>query len=277
MTSQPISTIYWGLVMMFNYKVFTMKKNNMNFVLASTLFVMCFALVGCSSSSPSSDYDETQTPGLSDPLENMNRKVFEFNQAVDDNIIYPVIDGYRYVVPSPARTGIHNVLSNLQSPVDLANQVLQGDVPGAARVGFRAIVNTFVGFGGAIDVAAIEGYEGESEDFGQTLAVWGVKHGPYMVVPLLGPSSVRDYSGYFVDSFMNPIRFYLFNIDEEHIYYSLLGARYADVRNELKDILEELESGSIDYYASVRSTYYQARESAVNDGGAVAFPDYDEE
>ena len=115
----------------------------------------------------------------------------------------------------------------------------------------------------------------EQEDFGQTLAVWGVGHGPYLVVPFLGPSSLRDYAGYAVDTFADPLRWYLHNIDEEGWYYAKLGADYIDLRESLIDVLKDLEASSIDYYAAVRSTYVQRREALVNDQapGAVSAED----
>lgn len=216
---------------------------------------------------------------IDDPLEENNRRIFAFNAAVDDAVIHPVVEGYRAVVPSPARTGLRNFLRNIKSPVTLANQILQGDLPGSRDVVLRAVINSLVGVGGLFDVAGSEGIEYESEDFGQTLAVWGVGHGPYLVVPFLGPSSVRDYSGYAVDSFADPLRWYLHNIDEEGIYYAKVGLDYLDLRESLIDVLQDLESSSIDYYAAVRATYYQRRDALVKDentDGAPAIPNYDD-
>jgi len=217
---------------------------------------------------------------ISDPFEDTNRAVFAFNNVVDDTVIHPVLRGYRTVLPSEAREGVHNFLINIGSPVNFINQLLQGDVDGAGDTFVRTAVNTLIGLGGLIDVAGHEGIEHDPEDFGQTLGTWGVGHGPYLVVPLLGPSSLRDYSGYFVDSMMDPIRIYYDNIDEMHIYYTKTGVRYMDMRNELMDLLIDLEASSIDYYASVRSTYYQNRAAMVKDQKTgdldnVQIPDYD--
>ena len=139
-----------------------------------------------------------------------------------------------------------------------------------------------MGFGGLIDVAAYEGIPYEFEDFGQTLAVWGVDHGPYLVVPVIGASSARDYAGFIVDAFFDPLRFYLFNIDEEHIFYTRLGIQYLDTRAALVDALEDLEKSSIDYYAATRSAYYQQRAALVRDSDPESLsipdiPDYDDE
>lgn len=262
-------------------KVLVVGINMRHIFLTACLAMMSLAVVGCSTS-----YDEAATPGMSDPFEGTNRAIFEFNEVVNDAVLHPAIDGYRYVVPAPARTGVSNVVEHLKSPAHFTNQLLQGDVDGAGRVVFRTVVNTFVGFGGLFDFAAAEGYEGEGEDFGQTLAVWGVDHGPYIVVPLLGPSSVRDYAGYFVDAYADPLRFYADNVGEEHLYYTKVGVQYFELRNSVKDVLEELQASSIDYYASVRSSYYQARQAAISDRAeatkafedtqVIEFPEYED-
>ncbi len=238
----------------------TMTKNN----LAKFLLISATSMVlgACSTTS-----DEG---AISDPFEGANRGVFAFNKAVDDVVIHPVVKGYRFVVPEPGRQGVRNVLRNLKSPVLLANEVLQGDIDGASNVAFRAVVNTLVGAAGLFDVAGYEGYEYEQEDFGQTLGVWGVGHGPYLVLPLLGPSSTRDYAGYLVDSFADPLRWYLFNTNNESWYYAKVGVEYLDLRESLMDVLNELERSSIDYYAAVRSTYYQRRDALVRDQVATA-------
>lgn len=202
---------------------------------------------------------------MSDPFEGGNRTIFAFNKAVDKAVIHPVVKGYRFIVPEPGRKSLRNFLRNLKSPVTFANEVLQGDIDGAGKVVLRATVNSLLGVGGLFDLAGYEGYEYEQEDFGQTLGAWGVGHGPYLVLPILGPSSARDYAGYIVDSFADPLRWYLFNTHEEGWYYAKVGVEYLDLRESLVDVLEELEESSIDYYAAVRSTYYQRREALVND------------
>lgn len=219
-----------------------------------------------------------------DPYEGFNRVVFSFNEKVDDNVLHPFLRGYRAVVPSPVRKGLKNFLYNLKAPVRFANQLLQGDLEGAGDEFVRTSVNTFVGVGGLIDVAGMEGYETEYEDFGQTLGVWGVDHGPYMVVPLIGPSSMRDYAGYFVDGYFDPVRLYLHNIDKDDVSYTLAGLGYMNLRDDLMDVLVELEKSSIDYYAAVRSSYFQKRDALTEDrteeemsDAAPEIPDYGDE
>ncbi|MCD8566784.1 MAG: VacJ family lipoprotein [Alphaproteobacteria bacterium] len=214
---------------------------------------------------------------ISDPFESFNRGVFAFNQGFDHMILNPAIEGYRAVVPKPARTGVSNFLSNLKSPIHFANQLLQGDVGGAGTVLERTFINTLLGLG-FFDVAGAEGIEQESEDFGQTLAVWGVGHGPYLVIPFLGPSSLRDYVGYAVDAYADPLRIYLFNIDEEGWAWARTGADYFVLRESLMDTLKDLERSSVDYYAATRSIYVQRRAAMVADSTAsqADIPDFDE-
>lgn len=230
-----------------------------------TALVIGASLMIAACANTNNEYTQSGETQISDPLEEANRAIFAFNDVVNDAVIHPIVDGYRYVVPKPARSGVRNFLRNLKSPVNFANQLLQGDVDGAGNVFVRTAVNTLVGIGGVFDVAGYEGLKYEQEDFGQTLAVWGVDHGPYLVVPFLGPSSLRDYAGYMVDSVADPLRWYLFNIDEEGWYYAKLGVDYLDLRESLVDVLRDLEASSIDYYAAVRSTYYQRRDALVKD------------
>ncbi len=255
-----------------------MIKNNSRFNILIGCALLALMVSGCAT-----DENHTYMAGdieIEDPMENTNRKVFAFNNVVDDNIIHPVVKGYNRAVPAPARTGVSNVFKNLRTPVNLGNELLQGDFQGAGNVAVRGVVNTLLGIGGIYDLAGHEGLEYEHEDFGQTLATWGIGHGPYLVVPVLGPSSTRDYLGYAVDSFADPLRWYLFNIDKEGIYYGKAGAEYMNIRASLVDVLEDLEKSSIDYYAATRSAYYQRRDAMVKDQNSDNYtsadiPDYD--
>ena len=219
-----------------------------------------------------------------DPYEGYNRNVFAFNQTVDKIVINPVIKGYRFIAPNPVRKGVRSFLRNLKSPIILINDVLQGDLEGAKNTVVRTAINSTVGLGGIIDLAGYNGIEYEGEDFGQTLAVWGVDHGPYMMVPFLGPSSLRDYSGYFADGLADPLRWYLFNIDREPLYYSKVVADYFDLRESLYNTLKDINETSFDSYAATRSIYYQNRAAMVKDldpsamsSLAPSIPDYDDD
>jgi len=243
-------------------------------VLAAAVVVL---LSGCSTTGQSGE-----DGGIADPLEGVNRAIFSFNKGADETVIYPVLEGYRSVVPQPMRNGLKNFLRNLKSPVIFANQLLQGDLDGAGTVVVRASVNTFVGAAGLVDVAGREGIEFEAEDFGQTLAVWGVGHGSYMVVPLFGPSSTRDTGGFIVDLLADPLRLYWRDNGDHHYNYQRAGATYLTLKDNLMDVMQQLEYGAIDYYATVRSSYAQHRAAQVRDQSAdmAAFaeiPDYDED
>ncbi|MEM6780740.1 MAG: VacJ family lipoprotein [Pseudomonadota bacterium] len=249
------------------------EKKSIQIVLVATMAIM---LSACSTTA-----DQSGDYAAMDPLEDINRATLAFNEGVDKAVMEPVTEGYRAVTPKGIRLGLRNFLRNLRSPVDLGNQVLQGDVEGATNQTARTFINTLAGFGGIVDVAEMGGIPYEPEDFGQTLATWGVGHGAYIVMPLLGPSSIRDGAGMMVDSYLDPLRLYAFNIDEEHWHYTRTAAGVIDKREELLDVIDDLRKNSFDYYAALRSAYFQNRENLVNDGDASfssgpAIPDYDE-
>jgi phospholipid-binding lipoprotein MlaA len=217
-----------------------------------------------------------------DPLESLNRGTFAINDIMDRIVMRPIAKGYRAVVPKPVRTGVRNFLRNLKSPVNAANQLLQGDVHGFATDVSRAAINTTIGIGGLIDVAKDTGLPYEQEDFGQTLAVWGVDSGPYLVLPILGPSNFRDTVGFAVDVYADPLRIYLDNTDQEAWNWVRAGATAVDRREELLDTLDDLRKNSLDYYAALRSAYVQRRNALIHDedpdkSQSVAIPDYDDD
>jgi phospholipid-binding lipoprotein MlaA len=217
--------------------------------------------------------------GISDPYENVNRTTLDINEAVDKAVLEPIAKGYRRATPKAVRTVTSNFLRNLNSPVEIGNQMLQGDVKGVGNATARMVINTLAGFGGILDLAEQGGIEHEPEDFGQTLATWGVGNGPYLMLPLFGPSTLRDAAGKMVDSYADPLRIYLFNIDEEHLHYTRVGVSVLSQREELIDVISDLRKNSFDYYAAVRSAYYQHRKALINDqveGEAAEIPDYDD-
>ncbi len=259
-----------------------------DFVKHSTILSLSAALLitaGCSSKDANENLIISGNIAIEDPYEEYNRDVFEFNDALDEAILAPAARTYRDVVPEPAQDGLRNALRNLKSPINIANQVLQGDFEGTLTDVMRAMVNTTFGFLGIVDLAQSAGLEYEKEDFGQTLAVWGIDHGPYIVVPIIGPSSLRDHIGNAVDSIADPLRIYLFNIDEEGWSLARTGATLFDGRVQLLDILADLKKNSFDYYAAVRSSYYQRRQALVDDQNPrnanvnelPEIPDYDDE
>ena len=217
--------------------------------------------------------------GMPDPLEDVNRMTLKMNDAADKVLLEPIAKGYRYVTPEVMRIGVRNFLRNLHSPVIIGNELLQGDLVGAGNATARVIINTLAGFGGILDLAEMGGIEHQPEDFGQTLATWGVGDGMYVMLPLLGPSSLRDATGSLVDSYADPLRIYLFNIDEQHLHYTRLGVEAVSKREELIDVIDDLRRNSFDYYAAIRSAYYQHRQALINDqatDSAADIPDYDD-
>lgn len=213
-----------------------------------------------------------------DPLEPVNRGVFAVNEAVDKAVIKPVAQGYVYVVPDPVRDSVQSFIRNLLSPLTIANNLLQGDFDGAVQATGRFMTNTILGAGGIADVATQAGNPWVSEDFGQTLAVWGVGDGPYIVLPLLGPSNLRDTTGYVVDTVGDPVRIWGVSTDHEELLYARTGASGVDRRSRLLDEVDDLRRNSIDMYATVRSLYAQQRAAAIRDQSNTApqpdFPEY---
>lgn len=209
---------------------------------------------------------------VNDPLESFNRGVFAFNEGFYDLVLRPLARAYN-TLPVEIRTIIGSILSNLRAPVVFVNDVLQGEPERAFDTARRFAINSTIGFGGMADVASSMGIPKHTEDFGQTLAVWGVDEGFYLVLPILGPSSPRDAIGrYVVDSYIDPWGYYLENTDQEEWGYVRMGAtavtEFAGVMEELDDI----KRTSIDYYAAVRSLYRQKRRSEIANGGDVDLP-----
>lgn len=197
-----------------------------------------------------------------DPLEPVNRGIFFFNQAVDNMLLKPAARVYVKTVPDKGRAAVSNVISNLKTPVTLANDLLQGDLDRAQATIARFMVNTILGFGGMADVASDMGVPHHSEDFGQTAATYGVGSGPYLMLPLLGPSNFRDTAGRVVDSFFDPLNYAL---DSEGSLVRA-GAEGLDQRARYLDVSEAMEKTSIDYYASIRSVFSQNRAYEIRNG-----------
>ena len=211
-----------------------------------------------------------------DPIEPVNREIFAFNDAVDEAVLEPVSEVYRDTMPEAIRTGIGNILRNLRTPIIVGNQILQGDFEGAGNAIVRFVTNTLGGLGGFLDPAAENGFEFEDEDFGQTLAVWGIGDGPYLVLPLLGPSNLRDTVGFVVDSIADPIGIFA---DNQHVgaefTISETSAGALTARTEALEPVREIKASSVDYYASLRNLYNQRRDSLINDGAVtIDIPDF---
>ena len=195
-----------------------------------------------------------------DPYEKYNRAVFRFNDGLDRALLKPVAKGYRFIAPKLVETGVTNFFSNLGEVKNVVNDLLQGKVSQAGNDSGRFIVNSTVGVAGLFDVAKHTGLKkSDGEDFGQTLRVWGVPEGPYLVIPFVGSSTCTDIVGYPVDWLTNPLTY----VDESTEKYAVIGLQLIDARKRLLDA-EELVSG--DRYIFIREAYLQNRRYLTNDG-----------
>ena len=202
---------------------------------------------------------------VKDCFEKINRVTFAFNMALDKVLFRPVAVGYRKL-PSPVRTGTNNALVNLSSLVTIPNNVLQRELKTAGVNTGRFIINTTIGIFGLFDVATKMGFsEYQKEDYGQTLAVWGVPDGPYVMLPIFGPSSVRDSVGMGVDAVTNPLSF-AYRMNSIGLEARLSGpvVRGVSTREKYLDYVDEMKAGSLDWYATMRSLYRQKRKKEIS-------------
>lgn len=194
-----------------------------------------------------------------DPWEGFNRAMYRFNDTLDRFVLRPAAVGYKKVMPQPARTGVTNFFSNLRMPIVMLNDLLQGKVKQAGKDTTRFVVNSTIGIAGLVDVARRMSLQANDEDFGQTLGKWGMRSGPYLVIPFVGPSSFRDALGLGVDSLTNP-RNYVFDAE---VNWGLWVVDGVNSRASLLDV-EEIVQG--DKYLFIRDLYLQRRAFLINDG-----------
>jgi phospholipid-binding lipoprotein MlaA len=237
-------------------------------LLASAILLV--GLAGCATRPPASDPEALEEfRANNDPIEPFNRSMFAVNSAIDMVALRPAAQVYRFVVPPPVRQGVRNALGNLRGPTILMNDVLQGEVDRGARTAARFLINSTLGIGGLIDVADWQfGIPGHSEDFGQTLAVWGVGEGPYLYLPVLGPSNPRDLLGYGVDAVASP--WFWFGQGEivDALRWAYAGITVIDGRESALDTLDKILETSLDPYTTLRSLYRQNRVSEIANTGA---------
>ena len=200
-----------------------------------------------------------------DPIEPLNRYFFELNRFLDTILLKPVATWYQGVLPHPVRQSVRHFMDNLKSPVVFANDELQGEWDRGDTTATRFAINSTVGVLGLFDPATDWGYPQHSEDFGQTLAVYDVPEGPYLFLPILGPSPPRDLTGFVVDSFFDPLTYIYWNGP-----YTVPVTRFVingiDVRARNLKTLDQIERTSVDYYATVRSLYRQSRANEIANG-----------
>lgn len=226
--------------------------------LKSILMVCVFALTACAS------IQQTERVAQIDPFERINRAVFSFNETADQYVVKPIAEGYQFILPEFVRTGVTNFFSNINDVLIAANNLLQGKPGNAASDIGRFFVNSTIGVLGLFDVATDMGLDKNREDFGQTLGVWGIGDGPYVVLPFFGPSNVRDTVGFVVDvetDFM--INTNKLNSDEK---IAINGLRIINRRADLLDAGQLLEDAAFDKYSFLRDGYLQRRRSQIYDG-----------
>ena len=236
------------------------------FTRIACLMAMLALGAGCATPPDPKDADAVaEFRQTNDPAEPTNRAIFAFNRGFDAVILKPLATVYRET-PQLFQDSVHNVLNNLRTPVILLNDLLQGEFKRAGETLGRFVINTTIGAGGVGDVAADLGIPYHNEDFGQTLAVWGVPEGPYVMLPVIGPSNPRDAVGLVADFYADPLNLWAANTDREWIIYTRAGVRAIDLRARNYDVLEDLERTSLDYYAAIRSLYRQRRADEIRNG-----------
>ncbi len=240
-------------------------------VAALALAALLVALGGCASAPDPADavavaeYTKTNDPG-----EPTNRAIFEINRGLDGAVVKPAATVYRDATPTFFQDRIHDALNNLRAPVIFFNDVLQGEGERAIATAVRFMINSTVGILGLFDFATDMGIEGHDEDFGQTLAVWGMPSGPYVMLPVFGPSNVRDTIGFVVDFLIDPFNLWAANTNREFAIYARGGTRGVDTRAIHMEALDDLEKSSVDFYAAIRSLYRQRRAEEIRNGALPA-------
>ncbi|MFV1922023.1 MAG: VacJ family lipoprotein [Methylotenera sp.] len=236
-----------------------MQLNLIKVLISSLLFIF---VTGCA------------TQSSKDPLESINRGVYKFNDVADKAVIKPVATAYKKVTPSPIRKGISNFFNNLGSLTTVLNDILQLKFANAFTDAGRFVINSTFGIAGFIDVAGMDNIPQNREDFGQTLGYWGVDNGPYLVLPFLGASTLRDTTGLVFDTVTSDPITYTHNIGEIRLHNQLRTAQLIDKRTQLLEAGDLVDDAALDPYSFVRDAYLQRRESQVQDG-LVPVQDFD--
>jgi len=214
------------------------------------------------------------TPGSpNDPFEDFNRSVFSFNEAVDAAVLKPVATGYEKVVPQFARTGVDNFFANLNDAWSAVNLVLQAKPLSGIETGMRFVFNSTFGMGGLIDIAGDIGMERRNEDFGQTLGRWGVGPGPYLVLPILGPSTVRDSASLVADFYVAPSSWF----DSSGAQWGLAILQLISTRARLLSATRTIDDIALDKYLLIRDGFLVRRRNQVYDGNPPEEPEPPEE
>jgi phospholipid-binding lipoprotein MlaA len=232
----------------------------------SALVFAAAALAGCAT---------VQTPTKGDPLEGFNRTVFKLNDTVDKYALKPVAQGYQWAVPQPVRSSVTNFFSNIGDVYVAANNLLQLKIADGVSDVMRVTINTVFGVGGLFDVATLARLPKHTADFGITLGHYGVPSGPYLVLPLFGPSTARDAAGLIADYYGNPLSY----VEPSSVSWALYGVNLVNTRANLLTTGDVLAGAALDKYSFIRNAYLQRRQYLISDGGANANavpPSYEE-
>lgn len=198
---------------------------------------------------------------VNDPLEPINRAIYFVNGGLDAFVMKPLAIAYRLGLPEPVRDGIGNFFQNLNNPVSIVNHMLQGEPGRAGNCAARLLINTTIGLAGLVDAADIMGIKPFDTTFNETMAVWGVNTGPYLVIPVLGPCSFRHGLGIAVDTLAKPQTYYFWKNDEpQWISYAVTGVEQLHYRNQVLEAVDDIVDNSADPYATFRSIYFQKQD-----------------
>jgi phospholipid-binding lipoprotein MlaA len=231
---------------------------------AATIAAGALTLAGCATKPPASDADALQEyEQTNDPLEPTNRFFYRVDDTLDRYTLKPIAEGYVYVVPTPVRTGVHNVLANLSSPVLFADDVTQANPRHAGDTFMRFVINSTIGGAGVFDVAKGLGYPAHSTNFGITLALWGVPAGPFLYLPFVGPSSPRAVAGRGADTVLDPFTWVPRGYGLLTVNWARYGVGIVDERAEYLSDIEHVKASALDPYATFRSLYRQNINSQV--------------
>ena len=241
----------------------------LNLLIVFTFLFVANCSVNKTSQNITNEVPVTKDPPVAkDPWENFNRGTFAFNKVFDKYLLSPLAKGYRIILPNEVRTGIRNFFSNLKEPWTFINATLQGDLKNSGVSIARFGLNTTIGLLGIFDVASSFGLEKQKEDFGQTLGVYGVESGPYLVLPLLGPSTVRDAIGKVAGIVADPVTIALNKDGKDEWLWIGTAIKGVDFREQNLEKIDNLDATSVDFYATVRSLYLERRNRMIRNQSA---------
>jgi phospholipid-binding lipoprotein MlaA len=242
-----------------HFKLSELRRALLDLCVASALIA-----TGCASQSQAPQQPAMGEEDFHDPFENANRAIFDFNEKVDHHVLVPVAKTYRTVLPGPVRDSIRDFLNNLNAPLIFVNDTLQGNFALAKDTFARFVIDSTIGMAGFVDVAGRWGIPYHEQDLGVTFGVWGIAEGPYLVIPILGPSDPRDLGGQVAQGFGDPWNRLAANNNLLWVVFLRGGVAGIDQRSRLIETLADIERTSLDYYATIRSLYRQRREALIH-------------